>query len=146
MAKTIQEIQQMITDKYDKREVINEIADFLEALSLGQVPGLGLLYKSYTAIINQTGTNAPIATELFNNTGADFVYSRDSAGVYDAILSVPVLTEGKTIIFLGSSYTPTLFYGFYYTFNNSFQFYQTDLDGATTDNILNLSIEVRIYP
>jgi hypothetical protein len=33
MAKTIEQIQQMITDKADAREVINEIADYLEANS-----------------------------------------------------------------------------------------------------------------
>ena len=38
--------------------------------------------KVYRASITQTGTNAPVATVLENNTGREISYSRDTQGLY----------------------------------------------------------------
>lgn len=39
-------------------------------------------YKVYTALLNQSGTNAPVATVLENTLGYDIVWSRLNAGGY----------------------------------------------------------------
>lgn len=43
MSKTIEQIQEMITNKADAREVINEIADYLQANPGGSSGGTGTL-------------------------------------------------------------------------------------------------------
>ena len=39
-------------------------------------------YKEYVFSFTQTGTNNPVVTEMTNNTGLTFTFTRDSAGVY----------------------------------------------------------------
>jgi hypothetical protein len=118
MAKTIQQIQAMITGKSDAREVINEIADYLEAnpggtggvqsiiagtnITLGGTaadPVInasgGSSYLSYVALLTQTGTSAPVATVLANTLGGTVVWTRDSAGNYTGTLA-GAFTEDKT--------------------------------------------------
>ena len=58
-------------------------------------------YKVYTALLNQSGTNAPVATVLENTLGGEVVWNRISDGVYNATLSL-AFVENKT--FLNLSY------------------------------------------
>lgn len=43
--------------------------------------------KKYSAIINQSGSDAPVATVLENTLGGTLVWTRDSAGYYVGTLS-----------------------------------------------------------
>lgn len=63
-----------------------------EYLSLDDIRG----YKVYTALLNQSGTNAPVATVLENTLG-DIVWSREGEGLYKATLSNS-FTENKTYV------------------------------------------------
>jgi len=56
----------------------------------------GLGYTVYTALLTQTGTNAPVVTELKNNTGATFTWTRFAAGQYRAEANISVFTANKT--------------------------------------------------
>lgn len=55
-------------------------------------------YKVYTALLTQTGTDAPVATILENTLGGTIVWSRTSAGLYVGTLS-SAFTSNKTAIF-----------------------------------------------
>jgi hypothetical protein len=57
-------------------------------------------YTSYVALISQTGTNAPIATQLVNTTNKTFTFTRVSSGSYRITASGSLFTSGKTIVFL----------------------------------------------
>ena len=50
----------------------------------------GLPYKVYTALLNQSGANAPVATVLENNTAFTFSWSYVSQGIYDLNISSAV--------------------------------------------------------
>lgn len=39
-------------------------------------------YKDYVFSFTQSGTNNPVVTEMTNNTGLTFTFTRNSAGVY----------------------------------------------------------------
>lgn len=52
-------------------------------------------YKVYTALLTQSGTNAPVATVLQNTLGGTVVWTRDDIGQYTATLS-GAFTSGKT--------------------------------------------------
>lgn len=52
-------------------------------------------YKVYTALLSQTGANAPVATVLENTLGGDVVWSYEDVGDYLATLSGAFI-DGKT--------------------------------------------------
>lgn len=53
-------------------------------------------YKSYVATINQTGTNAPVATVLENTLGGTPIWTRSTQGQY--VLSLPgAFPASKTV-------------------------------------------------
>lgn len=54
-------------------------------------------YKVYAAILSQSGTNAPVVTELKNNTGATFTWTRFAVGQYRAQTNISVFTANKTV-------------------------------------------------
>jgi hypothetical protein len=55
-------------------------------------------YKSYTAVITQSGTNNPTATVLYNNTTLTFNWVRFSAGVYYA--QPAGINYSKVVVFI----------------------------------------------
>jgi hypothetical protein len=61
--------------------------------------GSELLVKKYVAELSQTGVNAPIATELFNNTDVAFTYDYVSPGLYAIIASKDIFsgTTGQKV-------------------------------------------------
>ena len=50
------------------------------------------LVKKYVADLFQTGTDAPVATELFNNTGIAFSYEYVAPGTYSIIANQPIFS------------------------------------------------------
>lgn len=54
-------------------------------------------YKVYTALLTQSGTDAPVATVLENTLG-DIVWTRDSVGIYRGTLNGVLFLLEKTII------------------------------------------------
>lgn len=65
-------------------------------------------YKVYTALLTQSGTDAPVATVLENTLGS-ITFSRTDIGKY-GIISNQLFTINKTAILSGSEYifNPTL--------------------------------------
>jgi hypothetical protein len=57
----------------------------------------GASYDVYTALLTQSGTDAPVATVLENTLGGTVVWSYESTGTYRATLS-GVFTSGKTAV------------------------------------------------
>lgn len=106
MAKTIEQIQAMITGKADAREVINEIADYLQANPPGEDGGGGLGYLVATAqldneqikalpstavkIIDAPGTGKMVVP-LFGHAILDA-----SAGSYDDIIGASWAIQTQT--------------------------------------------------
>jgi hypothetical protein len=56
-------------------------------------------YKVYTALLTQSGTDAPIATVLENTLGGDVTWTREVAGVYVGS-SIGLFTLDKTALFI----------------------------------------------
>lgn len=52
--------------------------------------------KAYIAKWSQTGSSAPTPTEIFNNTGATFTWTRTGTGIYKITASSAVFTADKT--------------------------------------------------
>jgi hypothetical protein len=100
-------------------------------------------YKVYTALLTQTGTDAPVATVLENTLGGTVVWSYLGIGFYSANLS-NAFTEDKTWC-IGGAQNPI-------SANNDVKI------GRSTDNVVELvalegddalvvcCIEIRVYP
>ena len=102
-------------------------------------------YKVYTALLTQSGTDAPVATVLENTLGVDIEWSRFSEGYYKATPSEPIFEENKTFHFVNSTNQ-----GYQFEITSQFEKNEwriTVIDaGITVDSVLKyLPIEVRVY-
>ena len=109
----------------------------------GQVQAAARPYKVYTALLTQTGTNAPVATVLENTLGGTVVWTRTGIGIYNATLN-GAFTTNKTIIFISQ---PT--YNWYETIswlNTNILNSNTRKAGVLSDDVFsNSSVEIRVY-
>ena len=69
---------------------------------VNKTPALSLGYTSLVQLLNQTGTNAPVATEVYNNTGQTFTWSYVSQGVYRITSTGTPFTVNKTVVFINT--------------------------------------------
>lgn len=115
------------------------------------VPGVvAPAYKSYVALINQEGTNAPVATILYNDLGGDVTWVRNFSGTYTGTLPEGLVTLNKQVVF-SSSYAsntnPTKY--FISVFNNDIDsqiiITTTNDSGLSDIGIGSLPIEIRVY-
>jgi hypothetical protein len=80
---------------HTKSFTVGSIADKVSSIQLG--------YTSLVQLLNQTGTAAPIATEVYNNTGQTFTWSsttlRDIGWnrISDSIIEIETATLNDTI-------------------------------------------------
>ena len=118
-----------------------------------QNPSGGLPYKLYSAILTQTGTNPPVDTILYNDTGAVPLWSYDSTGHYTAVFNGAIPDQKATVLVGGTERFDTgLGYGRQRA-TDAVVVNSVLLDGGFTgnpvlsDDVLQLtSIEVHIYP
>jgi len=80
-----------VTGNPTRSATVASIAAEASAINLG--------YKSYTALITQSGVTAPVATVLQNTLGGDFTWGYTSAGLYTLTSSTSAFTTNKTILF-----------------------------------------------
>ena len=67
-----------------------------------KVPSIQLGYTSLVQLLNQTGTAAPVATEVYNNTGQTFTWSYVSTGIYRVTSTGTPFTVNKTVVFVNN--------------------------------------------
>ena len=131
------------TENLTRNFTVANIAAFANSYSLG--------YTVYTALITQTGTDAPVATVLQNTTGGTIVWTRNSTGRYLATISGATYTTDKTAILLTSgsaSATDGRFLKVESGGNTTVQaFYNFDTSANTSQDgiIAGSMIEIRIY-
>jgi hypothetical protein len=67
--------------------------------TVGSVIKAGFGYTVYTALVSQTGSAAPVATMLKNDTGYTYTWARTAPGTYTITASGNAFTSNKTIVF-----------------------------------------------
>jgi hypothetical protein len=137
-----------ITDKL----TVNGNITASPAVSPNQVPTLGQVqaiagrpYKVYTALLTQTGTNAPVATVLENTLGGTVTFERAGVGNYNAVSVGNLFTLDKTVVFNSSGqFVGT--YNFYPTNTSRIALNNVNVSGVVADSLMQkLSIEIRVY-
>ena len=68
--------------------------------TVGNIVKAGLGYTAYTALISQSGTNAPTAIEIKNNTGYTYTWARTGMGTYTITANGNAFASNKTIVFM----------------------------------------------
>lgn len=107
----------------------------------------GLGYTVYTALVTQTGTGAPVATILKNNTTATYTWSRTGVGEYEVQTDINILDAPDTLVFgnIGENIKPDYF-RWRVANINLIEVTTYDKDGNPTDGIFHKgSFEIRIY-
>ena len=104
-------------------------------------------YKVYTALLTQSGTNAPVATVLENTLGGTVVWSRLGEGEYFGTL-IGAFNENKTVSFFQSR--TVLGVGYINTYHsnmlsNDSIMLNAKSNGYYLDGILIGQIEIRVY-
>lgn len=104
-------------------------------------------YKVYTALLTQSGTDAPVATVLENTLGGNVVWSREDVGVYTGVLNGAFIQD-KTFLYSKNKV---------YSSDDSTEYSLSDSDinkvyvtttvaGALEDGVmLRTPIEIRVY-
>lgn len=101
-------------------------------------------YRAYTAILSQTGINAPTATVLESTLISNVVWSYDSTGEYLATVTNNDFVNLKTVLFI-SPIDGSLI-KIERINDNVINVGTRNSSGIKTDNILNdTSIEIRVY-
>lgn len=72
------------------------------AQDIADLGGGGASYLVYTALLTQSGTDAPVATVLENTLGGTVVWTRNDTGIYTGTLA-GAFTENKTFCFATGS-------------------------------------------
>lgn len=106
-------------------------------------------YKIYTALLTQSGTDAPIATVLENTLG-NIVWSYYTLGVYNAELP-DAFTEKKTTVIFGAGKSSSQagdkieIYDDEGESTNSIKIIQLTFDSNAVDFFDGILIEIRVY-
>ena len=107
----------------------------------------GLGYLVYTALLTQSGTNAPVATVIGENTIGNIVWSYNGQGDYIGTLEGAF--NGNIAIFFGKpgSAAPVN-YGLTGITNDTIEIVTNNilLEGFYNDLLSNTPIEIRVYP
>jgi hypothetical protein len=115
-----------------------------ELATLGQVNSFRP-YKVYTALLSQSGTNAPVATVLENTLGGTVVWSRDTSGQYKATLN-GVFTLNKTSVLISSGVpNGAIVSAFGFDVNSVSAKVRQDSGALVDDSLAKTSIEIKVY-
>jgi hypothetical protein len=120
-----------------------QVSDLTTYIS-SQLPGSVAAYKTYTALLNQTGTAAPVATILENTTDGTFTWTRQSAGTYTITASSALFTVNKTIVFGNQGNQTNQYWRWNRTSDTTIDLV-TNPSFAGDIGIINGSFEIRIY-
>jgi len=96
------ELKERKSARINAQSQVYTMQDITDTVNAG---GSGNAYTVYTAILNQTGTNAPVATILENNTGYTYTWARIQAGEYSITASGNAFDSTKTIVFVNCGNT-----------------------------------------
>lgn len=107
-------------------------------------PG-GAAYLVYTAMLTQTGTDAPVATVLENTLGGTVVWSYSGVGVYAATLS-GAFTENKTFVIVGTFGDTSGIIVAYRNSDNQVRVQSAENDTDADGLLYETAIEIRVYP
>lgn len=103
-------------------------------------------YLVYTALLTQSGTDAPVATVLENTLGGTPVWSRQASGTFRATLT-NLFTSNKSTAFVANDYVNgnSEHSTGSFTADDYYEMYTYTMTNGITDDV-SFAIEIRVYP
>lgn len=136
----------------DYKPTAIKFEDLQAQLGGGNTPS----YKVYTALLTQTGTDAPIAAILENTLGGDVIWTRNDVGHYTATLIGAFPDENKFFtINTEKMIDPKTAIALEWLNSDSFNIYTNSVSvtfngsivySGIDDVLYNYSVEIRVYP
>ena len=119
-------------------------------------PDLSVGYKSYVALLTQSGTSAPVATVLFNNIG-EIGLAYNVEGEYFLTSTESLFVDGKTVVLCSSVvFGDDSLTDFKYLYSSPrtqssvllqlFKINFSTLEYEFVNGFTSASIEIRVYP
>lgn len=104
-------------------------------------------YLVYTALLMQTGTNAPVATVLENTLGQEIIYNYTGVGLFGSNDIIGVASS-KIWVIITSKYNFTMVQANEHNTGGPSSIYieQRTLAGVPINGIAKAYIEIRVYP
>lgn len=137
---TLQQLKNYIAQRIPfgrYKDTFNEVAEFSSEQG-------GLPYKVYTALLTQSGTDAPVATVLENTLGVELTWERYAPGLYKAAYSYT--DENKIIGFSGQGWAAWGISTQIFPEPEYVTIYVSTDSQTASDNLLNRTeIEIRVY-
>lgn len=121
-----------------------EDAPRTRTFTVGSIVDLIKPYKVYTALLNQSGESAPVATILENTLGSIPVWSYSTTGVYALTLS-NAFPIAKTLILSANVKSSDNHVRFAVNPTNNILVYTTVSNTAEDDVLTYCPIEIRVY-
>jgi hypothetical protein len=119
----------------------NHTKSFTVGSIADKVPSIQLGYTSLVQLVTQASTAAPVAVEVYNNTGQTYTWTRTSAGTFRITATNNPFTFDKTVVFVNAGKSENIFLPIYWEYVNT-----NTIDLLTYDNELeNASFEIKIY-
>ena len=120
---------------------IGDLAAFISSASTDNS------YTSLVQLLTQTSTNAPVATEVYNNTGETYTWSYITQGTYRITGAGSPFTVNKTVVFANPGAPGAVGATIQWNLINSSTIELTSLNLNSTTNglITSGSFEVKIY-
>jgi hypothetical protein len=115
---------------------VSTLGNSTKNFTVSSIIDLSNAYKSLVQLLTQTGTDAPVATEVYNNTGETYTWSYVSAGTYRITSAGTPFTVDKTIVFMNKGSLEG---------NTSWDRISNNVIEVTGLDITNGSFEVKIY-
>ena len=101
-------------------------------------------YRSYIAILDQSGTTAPVATVLENTLGSTFKWNYAGVGKY-YVESIGTFTPNKTVVITGTPDKPGFFRKLITSVDSiDLQVFATNAS-LIDNNLAGTYIEIRVY-
>jgi hypothetical protein len=115
------------------------------AIKAGDVMGANTKYKVYTAVLNQTGANAPVVVNVLEDTIGDVTWTYNSVGSYTATSALFDTATTVCFVTLGNFiFSPTSMAA---SCNGAttVQLYAYRTNVGLDDNWRGTTIEIRVY-
>lgn len=137
----------VVSDNTATRLTVTVTTDYSAMDAIIEAASGGASYSVYTALLTQTGTDAPVATVLENTLGGTVVWSYVGTGNYTGTLAA-AFTENKTWFSANVGYDDDDAFALFCLRidGDSVKVQVRDDGGVLLDGLVLGSIEIRVYP
>lgn len=136
----------ILGDNSGVRATLVVTTDYSEMDAIVEASASSASYLLYTALLSQSGTDAPVATVLENTLGGTVVWTREDDGQYRGTLSGAFPFETTVIFMMNTSGSLASQLTAFPADGDSVLVYSGSSGSLSDEQLSSTSIEIRVYP